>query len=90
MGLSTSDQSTSLYSFKFIYMSGQELKRARILVTANGRSLVGSDWLAVLEYQCTPSNQIRASERFSMISKNFVNTMNASEVHNVAGKWSRN
>ena len=54
-----------------IKVAKQELKRARILVTAKSRPSVRRHWLASLKHQFTPSNQIAASECFSTNSKKF-------------------
>ena len=64
----------------------QELKRARISVTAKDRSQVGRDWLAARIYQFTPFNQIAASESFSMTGKKLVNAVNSSAILDI--EWS--
>ena len=56
------------------------IKRLRVLVATNDRSLVGRDWLLALQYQLKPSNQIKASECISMISDQLAIGAHSSEV----------
>ena len=61
----------------------QETKRARSLLAATERSLVGHDWLATLHYQFKPSNQIEASEFISLVSGHLINGGHSSEVNSI-------
>ena len=70
---------------KFIYVQlkvgKQQIKRARTLVAVTGRSLVGRDRLAVLQYQFKTSNQIAVSEFNSIKSSHLIDGGHSGEVN---------
>ena len=71
---------------KQLKVGKQEIKTARILVAATGRSLVGQDWMAHLQYQIKPLHQISSSEIISMISSHLINCAHSSEVDTIDRK----
>ena len=65
---------------RHLKVAKQELKRARTLVTAKSRSLVGRNWLAALKYQFTPANHITASKCSSKVTMKITIAENSCEV----------